>query len=113
MNRSTFISLLFLFIVGSLTFSVKQLVLTLESEIADVKTQMTQYEEALHILTAEWAYLNHPERLQALAVDKLGLNIGDNSKLVSLQNVGVDRSHNLTIPAPSMIHLASASSDAR
>lgn len=113
MNRSTLISLLFLFIVGSLTFSIKQIVLELETEIADVKKQMVRYEEALHILNAEWAYLNQPERLQALAEEKLGLNLGDHFQFVSVEKVGADPASAYTLPESDMLHLASARSDAR
>jgi cell division protein FtsL len=106
MNRSTLVCFVFLFIVGGITFSVKQQVLQLESKIITAKKEITQYEEALHILSAEWSYLNNPERLQVLVERNLELVPGDHLQFVSLDNVGNES--DLALPTSQIVHLTSA-----
>lgn len=56
---------------GSVTalilFQIKQEVRSLEQEIAQTQQQILQDQEAVHILEAEWSFLNSPARLSALA----------------------------------------------
>jgi hypothetical protein len=106
MNRSTLLCFVFLFVVGAITFSVKQQVLRLESKITAAKKEITQYDEALHILSAEWAYLNNPERLQDLVDRNMELVQGDHFQFVSLDNIGNEP--DVALPASSMVHLVSA-----
>src|SRR5262245_41809447 len=106
MNRSTLICFVFLFLVGAMTFSVKQQVLQLEAKMTVAKKEITQYEEALHILSAEWAYLNNPERLQALVDRNLKLIPGDHFQFVSLDNIGIEPEN--APPSSQLVHLTSA-----
>jgi len=58
-------------IAGSVTalilFQIKQEVRGLEQEINQANGVILRDQEALHILEAEWSYLNSPARLAALA----------------------------------------------
>lgn len=62
---------------GSVTalilFQIKQEVRVLEDEIAATQRQILQDQEAVHILEAEWSYLNSPARIAALAERHLKL----------------------------------------
>ncbi|MGD1879384.1 MAG: hypothetical protein ACFB13_18015 [Kiloniellaceae bacterium] len=62
---------------GSVTalilFQIKQEVRVLEEEIAGTQRQILHDQEAVHILKAEWSYLNSPARLAALAEQHLKL----------------------------------------
>jgi cell division protein FtsL len=64
-------------IAGSVTaltlFQIKQEVRSLEREIADSQREILHDQEAVHILEAEWSYLNSPARLATLAERHLGL----------------------------------------
>lgn len=58
-------------IAGSVTalilFQIKQEVVTLEQEIAETQHHILRDQEAVHVLQAEWSYLNSPARIAALA----------------------------------------------
>lgn len=62
---------------GSVTalilFQIKAEVQTLEQEISRTQSRILQDQEAVHILEAEWSYLNSPARLAALAERHLGM----------------------------------------
>jgi hypothetical protein len=46
---------------------------TLEQEIAETQRDILRDQEAVHVLEAEWSYLNSPARIAALAERHLGL----------------------------------------
>ncbi|MAM35104.1 MAG: hypothetical protein CMH28_08530 [Micavibrio sp.] len=70
MGRVSFILLVSaIFISGSLLFSVSQRVQSTEREIGQLKEKLSQENESLRVLRAEWAYLNRPDRLEAMAVN--------------------------------------------
>lgn len=45
----------------------------MQREVAALKHDLANEKESLHLLNAEWAYLNRPERLQQLADKHLDL----------------------------------------
>ena len=51
----------------ALVFQVSNDVQSLEGELKQVKREILREQESLHILKAEWSYLNRPERLGDLA----------------------------------------------
>ena len=48
-------------------FQLKHAVQRQEDELARLNRELLASEEAIHVLEAEWSYLNRPERLTALA----------------------------------------------
>lgn len=64
-------------VAGSVTalilFQIKAEVQTLEQEIDQAQRRILSDQEAVHILEAEWSYLNSPARLAALAERHLGM----------------------------------------
>ncbi|MEO3428658.1 hypothetical protein AAFN88_07350 [Pelagibius sp. CAU 1746] len=64
-------------VAGSVTalilFQIKQEVRSLEQEIAQTQRQVVSDQEAVHVLEAEWSYLNSPSRIAALAERHLGM----------------------------------------
>lgn len=48
-------------------YQVKYEVQSIKSQIAKASRELESERESLHVVAAEWAYLNRPERLQALA----------------------------------------------
>ena len=63
-------TVLFLLLAGGLSlvlFSVKYEVQDLEQELKDLNRAIVSDREVIHILKAEWAHLNDPERLRLVA----------------------------------------------
>src|SRR3546814_2974344 len=64
-------------VAGSVTalilFQIKQEVRVLEEEVAVTRREILNDQEAVHVLEAEWSYLNSPARIAALAERHLGL----------------------------------------
>lgn len=58
---------------GIALFLVKYEVQNLEDELRQVQREVRADRETIHILEAEWTYLNDPERLARLAERVLGL----------------------------------------
>ncbi len=54
-------------------FLITYQVQSVEKETAALNREAVAQEEAIHVLKAEWSYLNRPERLAALAERHLGL----------------------------------------
>ena len=54
-------------VAAFMLYQVKYEVQSLRTQIATASRQLEEEKEALNVVAAEWAYLNRPERLQALA----------------------------------------------
>lgn len=54
-------------------YLVKYSVQNIQREVDSTRAELAQEKESLHLLKAEWAYLNRPERLQRLASKHLDL----------------------------------------
>lgn len=54
-------------------FYMKYEVQGLEKQLARIKRDTNRQHEAIHILKAEWSYLNRPDRLRVLINDRLDL----------------------------------------
>lgn len=67
MVRSTFFLFFMAACVGVALFQVKHEVLDIEQQLKVAVRQISHEEDSLHVLKAEWSYLNEPSRLQALA----------------------------------------------
>jgi hypothetical protein len=59
--------------VGFGLFHVKYKVQALEDELKQLNSGIVHEQEQVHVLRAEWAYLNRPERLEDLNSRFLGL----------------------------------------
>ena len=66
-SRSSMFFLVLASLVGFALFQVKYEVQSLEEGISRTLHQIAEEKETLHILKAEWAYLNEHKRLQVLA----------------------------------------------
>lgn len=51
------------FALFNITFKVERL----ESELSALNKQILKEQKAVHVLRAEWSYLNRPDRIEALA----------------------------------------------
>lgn len=87
MTKALSFNLVALFLLGVLTYSIKQRVVELDGKLRSVQRDIAHYQESIHILNAEWSYLTRPERLQALVDDHLTLNQSDGLSLVGFDDV--------------------------
>ncbi len=71
--RSTCLWLALAAVVGFGLFHVKYEVQRLESELHQLNSEILKEQRQIHVLKAEWSYLNRPERLSALASRHLDL----------------------------------------
>ena len=62
---------------------VSQQVQSIERDIAETDRAIEQEQERIRVLKAEWAYLNDPARLEALAQGAYGLDKPAMSSLIS------------------------------
>ncbi|MEE8279091.1 MAG: hypothetical protein V3R55_00130 [Alphaproteobacteria bacterium] len=72
-GRSTFLWLTLAAIVGFGLFHVKYKVQALEEELSHVTAATLKEQQQIHVLKAEWSYLNQPSRLEELAGRHLDL----------------------------------------
>ena len=73
-GRVTLFWILLAAVVGFGLFQVKYKVQTLEDDLRRLNAAITAEQEQLHVLSAEWAYLNRPARLQELSARHLALH---------------------------------------
>lgn len=68
---ATLVWMLVIVVSAFLLYRVKYEVQSLRILIADTSRQLEMERESLHVVAAEWAYLNRPERLQQLSAKYL------------------------------------------
>ncbi|PZP86825.1 MAG: cell division protein FtsL [Azospirillum brasilense] len=83
---STLISWVCVAIAAFGIYLVKYTVQDVQRDVVALKTELAQERESLHLLNAEWAYLNRPERLRELSDRHLALAPMDSRQI---QDVGV------------------------
>ncbi|AFK56858.1 hypothetical protein [Tistrella mobilis] len=79
-------------------FWVKYRVASLEDAYVARNAELLREQEAIHVLKAEWAYLNNPERLERLAGEYLEIKPLEGRQLVSLASLPLPRAE--TEPRP-------------
>lgn len=85
--RKTVFKYAFMFTVlaftGAALMHISHTVQRLEKEVAANNKIVQQEEEAIRVLKAEWAYLNTPERLEAMATKGLGMAVPETKKVIT------------------------------
>ena len=61
--------------MGAASIVVETEVRDLEDRLAGIQRDLAREQEALHVLRAEWSYLNRPGRLEVLARRHLDLRV--------------------------------------
>jgi hypothetical protein len=73
MNLRVLIHMVLFAVLATGVYLVKYSVQDVQRELAALKTNLATEKESLHLLSAEWAYLNRPDRLRQLADRHLDL----------------------------------------
>ncbi len=84
MRRTTVLFILLAAALSLALFSLKYQVQDLEDEFAVLNRSIVAERRAVHVLEAEWSYLNDPGRLGALAARHLGLRPVEPEQLATL-----------------------------
>ncbi len=88
MSRLVILIWLVAIVVAALgLFHVKYQVQRLEEELGLAQRSILHRQESIHILKAEWSYLNRPARLSDLAKRHLDLAPLDSKRLVRLDDL--------------------------
>ena len=83
-------------------FHVKYEVQRLEEELGLEHRSILERQEAIHILKAEWSYLNRPARLSDLAKRHLGLAPMVGTQVVRLDDLPPRAAQKAEAPAPTL-----------
>lgn len=70
-------------------FSIKYRVYDLKRDVAEINRQLADEQDEIHVLKAEWTYLNQPERLRVLAEKHLGLKPVSVAQMQPLEYQGI------------------------
>ncbi len=72
MNRQTTAVLVLLLAAASLgLYQIKYRIHSLKQDLTDIRDSVRMEQEAIHVLEAEWAHLNRPQRLARLTTKYL------------------------------------------
>ncbi len=93
-------------------YLVKYSVADVQRDVVKMKTELASEKESLHLLNAEWAYLNRPDRLRELADKHLDLAPLDSRQINAMNAIPA------AVPASetemsTMVHPASVRGEAR
>jgi len=86
-RRATVLSFALALGAGTALFVVKHEVQKLEEDLGRITRATLADQEAVHVLKAEWSYLNEPSRLQRLAEKHLDLKPVTGQRLVDLDTL--------------------------
>lgn len=108
MNLRVLIHMVLFAVLAIGVYLVKYSVQDVQREVAGLKTELATEKESLHLLSAEWAYLNRPDRLRKLADRHLDLVPLDSRQIdrVAVLPAAVPESE--TLAAPSMVQQVSS-----
>jgi cell division protein FtsL len=114
MNIRILINFLCVAVLAIGVYLVKYSVQDVQREVVSLKTELAKEKESLHLLNAEWAYLNRPDRLRQLADRHLDLVPLDTKTIgeVSVLPAAVPASE-AAVPQSSMVREVSLQGVAR
>jgi cell division protein FtsL len=79
-------------------FQIKQEVRGLEDDIATTQREILRDQEAVHVLEAEWSYLNSPARIAALAERHLGMAAIPAERVIAFDDLPLPGAPEDTLP---------------
>ena len=104
--RSIGLSLILATLTGIALFLIKGEVQEREARLDRLTRETLEHEEAIHVLKAEWSYLNQPERIERLIGRHLNLQPTEISQLSRLDDLPTRLSQNIDTATPQSAQLA-------
>ena len=86
-RRSTILFLILAAVIGFGVFKLTFEVQGLETELHRLNRAILAEDEAIHVLEAEWSYLNEPTRLEALAKRHLALRTVNDARMRTMADL--------------------------
>lgn len=86
--------------MGACVYHVANLYQTAERRLKTLDVAIERERENIRVLSAEWAYLTNPVRMEKLAQDYLHLQAMDGSQLVAVSSVPLRTQLDETYPHP-------------
>ncbi len=74
-------------LMGAASIVIGTEVQDLEDRLAGIHRNIAGEQESLHVLRAEWSYLNRPERLEALARRHLDLRVPEAAQTMRVSDL--------------------------
>ena len=87
LSRYSFFALILCIFLGGGLYKVKHGVSDLEKDLRMVRAQIEHAQESIHLLRAEWVYLNNPHRLEELNKKYLKLKPVETIQMASLRSI--------------------------
>lgn len=112
MNIRVLINMVCVAVLAIGLYLVKYSVQDVQRDVATMKTDLAAEKESLHLLNAEWAYLNRPERLRQLADKHLNLEPMDSRQINAMATIPAAATVEESTPS-SMVHVVSMRGEAR
>ncbi len=91
LRRSSLFALMISFLLGIGLYHLKHKVANIEKDLRYTRSRILEVKESLHILRAEWGFLNSPQRLQKLNEKYLHLKPVNAKQISSLDGISADR----------------------
>lgn len=74
-------------VAASALYLVKYRVMDVKEEVAQVQQEIVAEQQSIHLLNAEWAYLNRPQRLEQLARQYLSMEAISPSRIIQWEEL--------------------------
>jgi hypothetical protein len=87
-------------LLSSAIYVIKHEVQALEARLAEINVKIDRNREATHVLAAEWALLNHPNRLERLSRDLLQLQPLTGDQVMRASDLLPEPSHSTAAVVP-------------
>jgi cell division protein FtsL len=95
----TILSALAASVVGIGLFFVKHQVKEQESRLSELNQEIQTNQEAIHVLKAEWSFLNDPSRLKQLSEKYLDMKVMGPTQVTTLQALRIEHAPNSAVAA--------------
>ena len=82
---SVILGIIGLTLIGARLFHISQAVQLKEDRLVQLHQEIRMEKDKIHVLQAEWHYLNQPQRLQSLAEKYLNLRATDRAQVARIK----------------------------